>query len=538
MFHKREKEYRSADVPPTKRLKANIGDLFLANQTSGQRAQELFEDANAAGLTQAKELCKGLGSDYAVKLIQSPNAARDLSRRLLKRCLWPHVYFASIPVLDLKKQTETTIDLPFLLPHDHACKKDLLQRSGMCEASLAHLLKMEQEFDASGLGEANKGLRLPITVIPKHFCIKFRTFDCILGVVAWSMQQACMGIMPRRRHDGSEWSQDSDAARARWGGSSIGLRSFLLEVRGDWAMRKDIFAFPGWKENTGICHVCRCNTETMDQFDAEAEWKVQPPLEHWELMDRIMFRGMHISQVFGCPGLTAKQILFDWLHNFDQGITADFLGNVFYHLISQEGYLPGTSRPQKIKELYKKLRQYYSSDGNMSTDSRLNTLTETMIRKTSTSSPKLRAKAAEARALVPFVLQLCQEAFPPNACTEKEACIREAAVRLQDCYAMLQNDRYNQEALVASCTQFCLLVKALRDPEACFWKIKPKHHGALEVCLQQGSPSLTWTYRDEDMGGYLASLARLKGGSHNPRSVAFSVLQRWRAKGLPHLNPS
>ncbi|CAE7785682.1 unnamed protein product [Symbiodinium sp. KB8] len=446
MFHKREKEYRSADVPPEKRLKANIGDLFLANQISGQRAQELFEDANAAGLTQAKELCKGLGSDYAVKLGRNPNAARDLSRRLLKRCLWPPVYFASIPVLDLKKQTETTIDLPFLLPHElircmglHACKKDLLQRSGMCEASLAHLLKMEQEFDASaalgvglwidgtpysydrllslesvvlnfpGLGESSKGLRLPITVIPKHFCIKFRTFDCILGV---------------------------------------------------------------------------------------AEWKVQPPLEHWELMDRIMLRGMHISQVFG------------------------------------------SSKPQRIKELYKKLQQYYSSDGHMSTDSRLSTLTETMIRKTSTSSPKLRCKAAEARALVPFVLQLCQEAFPPNACTEKEACIREAAVRLQACYAMLQNDRYNQEALVASCTQFCLLVKALRDPEACLWKIKPKHHGALEVCLQQGSPSLTWTYRDEDMGGYLASLARLKGGSHNPRSVAFSVLQRWRAKGLPHLNPS
>ena len=373
MFHKREKEYRSADVPPEKRLKANIGDLFLANQISGQRAQELFEDANAAGLTQAKELCKGLGSDYAVKLGRNPNAARDLSRRLLKRCLWPPVYFASIPVLDLKKQTETTIDLPFLLPHElircmglHACKKDLLQRSGMCEASLAHLLKMEQEFDASaalgvglwidgtpysydrllslesvvlnfpGLGESSKGLRLPITVIPKHFCIKFRTFDCILGVVAWSMQQACMGIMPLRRHDGSEWSKGgSDAARARWGGSSIGLRSFLVEVRGDWSMRKDIFAFPGWQENTGICHVCRCNRETMDQFDAEAEWKVQPPLEHWELMDRIMLRGMHISQVFGCPGLTAKQILFDWLHNFDQGITADFLGNVFFHLTSE-----------------------------------------------------------------------------------------------------------------------------------------------------------------------------------------------------------
>ena len=29
-------------------------------------------------------------------------------------------------------------------------------------------------------------------------------------------------------------------------------------------------------------------------------------------------------------------------------------------------------------------------------------------------------------------VQLCQEAVPPHACTEVEACIREAAVRLQD----------------------------------------------------------------------------------------------------------
>ena len=79
-------------------------------------------------------------------------------------------------------------------------------------------------------------------------------------------------------------------------------------------------------------------------------------------------------------------------------------------------------------------------------------------------------------------------------------------------------------------SQFCSLVKALQDKEANLWC-----NGGLPA---GGLPQLTWTYRDEDMGGYLASLAKLKGGSHSPKSVATSVLQKWRAKGLPHLKPS
>ena len=108
--------------------------------------------------------------------------------------------------------------------------------------------------------------------------------------------------------------------------------------------------------------------------------------------------------------------------------------------------------------------------------------------------------------------------------------MKQSALRLQRCYACLQDDSYDQDRILAACSQFCSLAN--------LWLIKPKHHGAMEVCLQEGSPSLTWTYRDEDMGGYLASLAKLKGGSHNPRSVATSVLQRWRAKACPILSPA
>ena len=151
MFHKREKEYQEG-LPPSKKLKANIGDLYLSNQISAQRAQEIFQDIKDAGAGSAdmKQLSKGLNSELAKKLGRNPNAARDLGRRLLKRCPWPEVYWCQIPVMDVKLQEETTCLLPTLLPHElihtmlkHADKKDLLHRGGLSPVSLAHLLKLE-----------------------------------------------------------------------------------------------------------------------------------------------------------------------------------------------------------------------------------------------------------------------------------------------------------------------------------------------------------------------------------------------------------
>ena len=140
----------------------------------------------------------------------------------------------------------------------HADKQDLLHRGGLSQMSLAHLLKLEEVFDTRGclavglwldgtpysyarlfslesvvinfpgLAAANKGLRLPITVIPKHFCIKQTTFDAILAVFAWSMQHAAAGFMPTCRRDSSAWQPATDRARAKISGSAR-------------AMRKDVF---------------------------------------------------------------------------------------------------------------------------------------------------------------------------------------------------------------------------------------------------------------------------------------------------------
>ena len=116
-------------------------------------------------------------------------------------------------------------------------------------------------------------------------------------------------------------------------------------------------------------------------------------------MNRILEGGNDINPLFSSPGFTSQQVLLDWLHTMDLGVTADFLGNLFYHLVRGPDYIEGSTQEQRVRNLFVTM-QAYNKEGQPS--SRLQNLTLLMIRKSTSSSPKLRAKAAEARSLVSF----------------------------------------------------------------------------------------------------------------------------------------
>ena len=85
---------------------------------------------------------------------------------------------------------------------------------------------------------------------------------------------------------------------------------------------------------------------------------------------------------------------------------------------------------------------------------------------------------------------------------------------------------------------FCLQLLALPTvTREALWKFKPKHHLFQELAeYSQGCPTLFWTYRDEDFGGSLASLARSRGGRNSPLGVSHNVLTCFMAKHkFPHL---
>jgi hypothetical protein len=243
---------------------------------------------------------------------------------------------------------------------------------------------------------------------------------------------------------------------------------------------------------------------------------------------RVIGMGKSMSPLFGAPGVTSAIFLFDWLHAVDQGVTADFLGNIMTMFLEKE---IGRSKEIRCQKLFLRIREYYTVH---KIESRLPTLKLTMMMKKAGSKPKLRAKASEARCLVLFALLRSREIFSDT--NPIEFAVKQAAQHLYSCYERLSKDAYNLNVLQSEATSFLMLYKALNDSTADqFWAIKPKFHIFAELTSMDSNPSTFWTYRDEDFGGHLANIARRRGGYYTPTAVAKSVLHKFRCKELPIL---
>ena len=141
----------AAGEPKSKRFRHNVADLMLSNQISGQRAQELCQDALASGPTGVEDLVKGADAPHALAAGRNRNALRDMKRRLMQRCPWFGEYLAMVPVWNPGKQKEQLKALSFLLPHEliHAFlgedRELLLQRNiwSTCKGA-SKLLKLLQ----------------------------------------------------------------------------------------------------------------------------------------------------------------------------------------------------------------------------------------------------------------------------------------------------------------------------------------------------------------------------------------------------------
>ena len=110
-----------------------------------------------------------------------------------------------------------------------------------------------------------------------------------------------------------------------------------------------------------------------------------------------------------------------------------------------------------------------------------------------------------------------------------ENAMKVGAHHLARCYRALSSDEiFAGPVLVENSRKFAAQFVALEAATpAKYWKIKPKLHLFLELCLGEGLPSLCWTYRDEDFGGSCAHMARRRGGEVNPTATSASLLQRF-----------
>lgn len=362
-------------------------------------------------------------------------------------------------------------------------------------------------------------LRIPVTAILKKHVLAKQTMDDIMQVLSWSFQICFHGRWPTARHDGTEWLP-SDRHRQKQGGQRLSCRSLLVEVRGDWAFFKSVFSFPGWKENAGCCW--RCSAKPSDVFvpAADASWRSQR-YSHWDLLQVLRAKG-HVTPLFRCPFLLAGCFRIDWLHCCDLGVAADFLGNFFLAVLTA---MPArASYEEKCKILFLHIQAWYKTNG---VTDRLQKLKLSMFKREK-KAPKLRAKAAEARALVPYAVVAAEKWL--TAGTQLHLAIIQAAKHLSSCYDNLNPQTFNPDNLRTSSRLFCLQYAALQSFHVGTnkWRMKPKFHLFQELCeMSKACPSASWTYRDEDFGGTAASYIRRRGGPAPIHLAALSLLDRF-----------
>ena len=546
MYSKRSlgEDYHKAES--SKRLRTNLASLFCENIVSGSRSQTLFADATAAGAQNVKDL----------QTKQDKNIHRNLLKKLTKTKgkTWPKLYYAKVRVWNPKSQSIVSANVPLLLPHElvaHLLQQSSPQRlanqAGMSADTRKHLADVSKQFRCPLIGVGlwcdgvpcnwdrsqsvevltmflpgqegqHAAMRLPITAIPKKFVHKDYTYEDIFEVIVWSMEALAAGLWPSVRHDQQTWSK-ADIARKKQAGQALGIRGVLCEVRGDWSMYSSIFRLGGWSKKKHCCWKCDCNRDDMFDFTESAPWRSKR-MSHMDMLIRWKSEGSNPSCLFACPFFHTGLFKIDWLHTMDLGCAADWIGNLFNYILQK---LPGRTRKAQCSQLFLQIQAYYKAHPDV--PAKYDNLTTSMI-KNGKIGCKLRGKAAEVRGLVGFSTELALRCLSRE--NPLEATILQGTLLLGSCYDSLSQTN-PREGLLASCRKFCLMWKALDDiSPGKLWRVKPKAHLLCELAeYTNDRPSDTWCYREEEFGGSVAQLSRIKGGKITPGIVAKNVLVKF-----------
>ena len=219
----------------------------------------------------------------------------------------------------------------------------------------------------------------------------------------------------------------------------------------------------------------------------------------------MLAKGAKICPLFSIPGVTIEIFRDDWLHCVDQGIGADFLGNLFVMVMKK---FPGSKEAQATK-MWEHIQKICDQRG---IQDRMQSFRWNNVQAKTKKPPKLRGcNAATVRALIPFGHLIAQEFLSDEVpCESAAKC---AAHHLLMCYQSLSKTSvFAHETLLHSSIAFALQFSTLSDiTPGALWRVKPKMHRFLELCMDDCHPNLFWTYRDEDFGGSLGHQSKMKG---------------------------
>ena len=251
------------------------------------------------------------------------------------------------------------------------------------------------------------------------------------------------------------------------------------------------------------------NLQVCEAAD-NAPWRSQR-LTTQELLEREWNRGKRVCPLFSVFGVFNYLFKCDWLHCADQGVAADFLGNLFAYLVAKK--MPGSTKADRCNALADILKGWY--DANPAVEDRLKEFLPKTYEseKKKTRPPRLKGNAATTRALVRFGDEMAKQ-FLSDADPIEQA-MKTASHHLLNCYNSLRmtNQAWAHGALYNSSKIFALQYGALWEfhGKGNSWRPMPKMHLFLELCSAATEPQKFWNYRDEDFGGSVARQSRMKG---------------------------
>ena len=223
----------------------------------------------------------------------------------LRNVRWPPVYRTSIPGRTLASEESRDCAVEMLLPHEIIYTMGLVQDAEELLAAQRdqvmdraevrrQLRKVMQGQPALAVGLWQDGvpfnhnrehsleiwtmsafcwpdLRIPLVAWPKDLQVKFESHEAVFKILQWSFQALFEGRMPSHRHDGTPWTA-TDTFRRRSSGKTL-PKAVLAELRGDWAMLKQVLDMPGWQDEY-ICFRCNIRRSQLYEVAMTAPWRL------------------------------------------------------------------------------------------------------------------------------------------------------------------------------------------------------------------------------------------------------------------------
>ena len=334
----------------------------------------------------------------------------------------------------------------------------------------------------------------------------------------WELYALVEGRLPLKSEFGKPFSTQSRGGYVggEWGRTH---KVCLMQLKADNAWYVEGLGLRPWNSLVHMCPWCRASRDgfsTWKDFSFRAAWlgQCRGHVEFVQDMRDSEGGGFGHGLPFSfrpvltqAPYFSWDMVMLDWMHCADLGIIGYELGEILWTILPRLAPVRTrywmVNRQRGLQVLKARLARYYANN-RQKTRLPLRRLT---LRKIKVKRhPKLKAKAAQARGLVPFVEELAKEfcgvdgqlGEDPFKCIWHLARICELASRRE-----LTAEELLQWRVLATHHMFVYT--------KCGFRTYPKHHFFMHLAAQVhrcGVPRTFWNYADESKNSRFKRLFR------------------------------